>query len=56
MRHDLSLPRVICENEKVFLDDLLGLPPYKNVDFIIELHPGTTPITMTTHRMAPVEL
>ena len=25
------------------------------MDFIIELHPGTSPISMT-HRMAPVEL
>ena len=47
---------MICEYENVFLDDLLGLPPYKDVDFTIELHPGTTPITMTPHKMAPVEL
>ena len=26
------------------------------VDFCIELHPGTLPISMTPHRMAPVEL
>ena len=26
------------------------------MDFIIELHPGTSPISMTPHRMAPVEL
>ena len=26
------------------------------VDFGIELHPGTSPISMTPHRMAPVEL
>ena len=26
------------------------------MDFIIELHPGTSPISMTSHRMAPVEL
>ena len=39
-----------------FQDELLGLPPYRDIDFAIELHPGTSPISMTPHRMAPVEL
>ena len=39
-----------------FPDELPGLPPQKDVDFIIELHPGTSPISMTPHRMASVEL
>ena len=55
-RRDLSLPRVVCEYEDVFLDELLRLPPHKDVDFVIELHPGTSPISMIPHRMAPVEL
>ena len=55
-RWDLSLPRVVCEYEDVFLDELLGLPSHRDVDFINELHPGTSPISMTPHRMAPVEL
>ena len=52
----LDLPRVFCEYEDVFLDELPGLPPGRDVDFIIELHSGTSPISMTPHRMAPVEL
>ena len=40
----------------VFPDELPGLPPQRVVDFDIELHPGTSPISMTPHRMAPVEL
>ena len=40
----------------VFLDVLPGLPPQRVVDFDIELHPGTSPISMTPHRMALVEL
>ena len=52
----MSLPRVVCEYEDVFLDELPGLPPLRDVDFRIELHPGTSPISMTPHRMAPVEL
>ena len=39
-----------------FPDELLGLPPYRDVDFTIELHPGTSSISMTLHRMAPAEL
>ena len=54
-RRDLSLPRVVCEYEDVFLDKLPGLPLHRDVDFCIELYPGTTPISMTPHRMAPVE-
>ena len=55
-RPDLDLPRVVCEYVDVFPDELPGLPPHKVVDFCIELHPGTLPISMTLHRMAPVEL
>ena len=55
-RPDLDLPRVVCEYVDVFPDELPGLPPRRVVDFSIELHPGTSPISMTPHRMAPVEL
>ena len=56
MRLDLDLLRVVCEYEDVFSDELLGLPPQRVVDFGIKLHPGTSPISMTPHRMAPIEL
>ena len=56
VRPDLDLPRVVCEYEDFFPDELLGLPPQRVVDFGIELHPSTSPISMTPHRMAPVEL
>ena len=39
-----------------FPDELPGLPPQRVIDFSIELHPGTSPISMTPHRMALVEL
>ena len=55
-RPDLDLPRVVCEYVDVFPDELPGLPPQRVVDFSIELHPGTSPISMTPHRMEPVEL
>ena len=56
VRPNLDLPRVVCENEDVFPDELSGLPLQRVVDFGIELHPGTSPISMTPHRMTPVEL
>ena len=56
MRQDLSLHRVVYEYEDIFPDELLRLPLYRDVDFTIELHPGTTPISMTPHRMAPAKL
>ena len=40
----------------VFPDELPGLPPQRVVDFGIELHPGNSPISMTPHMMASVEL
>ena len=55
-RPDLDLPRVVCEFVDVFPDELSGLPPQRVVDFGIELHPGTSTISMTPHRMALVEL
>ena len=55
-RPDIVLPRVVCVYVDVFLDELPGLPPQRVVDFGIELHPGTSPISMTPHRMTLVEL
>ena len=55
-RSDLDRPRVVCEYVDVFPDELPRLPPQRVVDFGIELHPSTSPISMTPHRMAPVEL
>ena len=56
MRHELGLPRAVCEYEDIFPDELLGLPSYRDVDFTIELHPYTSPISMTPYRMAPAKL
>ena len=52
----LSLPWVVCEFEDVFPDELSELTPQRDVDFVIELHPGTSPISTTLQWMAPVEL
>ena len=55
-RQKLGLPQMVCEYEDVFQNELLGLPPKRDVDFTIELHPSTSPISMALHRMTPVEL
>src|SRR5262249_15893783 len=47
---------VIREFPDVFADDLPGLPPSREVDFCIELIPGTSPISKAPYRMAPAEL
>ncbi|MGV7343189.1 reverse transcriptase family protein, partial [Mycobacterium kansasii] len=36
--------------------DIPGLPPKREVDFAIDLVPGTTPIALAVYRMTPVEL
>ena len=56
VRRDLDLPWVIYEYEDVFPDELPGLPPYNDVDFVIELHLGTSHISMAPHRMEPAKL
>ena len=47
---------MVCEYEDVFSNELSGLPPHRDVDFVIELYPSTSPISMTPYRMAPFEL
>jgi hypothetical protein len=32
---------VVCEYPNVFLDELTGMPPDRDVEFVIELQPGT---------------
>ena len=47
VRPDLDLPWVVCEYEDVFPDEIPRLPLHRVIDFSIELHPGTSPISMT---------
>ncbi|XP_075103562.1 uncharacterized protein LOC142178130 [Nicotiana tabacum] len=46
----------ICDFPGVFPDDLPRLPPKREIEFPIELVPGTTPISIAPYRMASVEL
>ena len=47
---------VVREFPDVFLDDIAGLPPDREVEFTIDLIPGIEPISIPPYRMAPVEL
>ena len=47
---------VVCEYADVFLDDLPSMPPDRDIKFVIELQPGTTPISKRPYRMPPKEL
>ena len=42
---DLASIPVVCELLDVFPEDLPRLPPNRDVEFSIELEPGTTPIS-----------
>jgi hypothetical protein len=47
---------VVCEYHDVFLDELPGMPPDRDIEFAIELQPGTTPISKRPYSMPPAEL
>jgi hypothetical protein len=47
---------VVCEFSDVFPEDLPGLPPERDVEFVIELKPVTAPISIRSYGMPPNEL
>jgi hypothetical protein len=47
---------IVCEYPDIFPDDLPGMPPDRDIEFIIELQPGTAPISKRSYRMPPNEL
>ena len=47
---------IVKEFPNVFPDDISGLPPDRAIEFVIELFPGTKPISIPPYIMAPAEL
>jgi hypothetical protein len=47
---------VVCGYLDVFPGEFPGMPPDRDVEFVIELQPGTTPISKRPYRMPPKEL
>ena len=48
--------RTVREFRDVFPEELPGLPPNREVEFGIDLLPGTAPVSIAPYRMAPKEL
>ncbi|GKF85721.1 hypothetical protein Tco_0253548, partial [Tanacetum coccineum] len=47
---------VVRNFPNVFLDDLSGLPPNREIEFRIDLFPGAIPVAKYPYRLAPSEM
>jgi hypothetical protein len=47
---------VLHEFSDTFMDEILELPPRREIDFSIDLLPGSTPISKSPYRMSLPEL
>ena len=47
---------VVNEYPDVFPEELPGMPPDRDIEFVIDLVPGTSPIAKRPYRMAASEL
>nr|GFD25241.1 putative reverse transcriptase domain-containing protein [Tanacetum cinerariifolium] len=57
--HDTTLGVPSIHDQPIvseFPDELLGIPPVREVEFNIELILGSEPISKAPYRMAPIEL
>ena len=48
--------QVLQEFKDVFLDEILGLPPKRDINFTIELVLGVAPVSKTPYRMSTPEM
>ena len=47
---------VVQEFHDVFPEEIPGMPPKREVEFSVDLVPGTSPISKAPYRMAPIEM
>jgi hypothetical protein len=47
---------ILREYRDVFPEEILGLPPRRDIDFSIELAPGAVSVSRTPYRMSTPEL
>ena len=52
----LSDIHTVCDYSNVFSEELLGLPPQREIQYAIDVVPSATPASITPYRMALVEL
>ena len=50
-----NLP-VVCEFPDIFLEELPGLPPEREIKFCTDVVPGTNPTSISPYRVAPAKL
>ncbi|XP_073121387.1 uncharacterized protein [Henckelia pumila] len=55
-RPKLEEVEVVRDFPEVFPEDIAGLPPAREVEFGIELMPGTQPVSKAPYRLAPTEM
>ncbi|KAL5835344.1 hypothetical protein ACOSQ4_014841 [Xanthoceras sorbifolium] len=46
----------VCDFADVFPEELPSLPPQREVEFVIDVVPDTSPVSIAPYRMAPAEL
>jgi hypothetical protein len=57
LNNDANQPKCVVDDfPDVFPDDLPGMPPDHDIEFIIDLLPGTAPIAKRPYRMGVDEL
>jgi hypothetical protein len=47
---------ILREYKDLFLEEVLGLPPRRDIEFSIELAPGVVPVSRTPYRLSTPEL
>ena len=47
---------IVCDYPNMFLEELPGLPPLREIEFAINVVPSAAPACFTPCRMAPMEL
>ncbi|KAD2805506.1 hypothetical protein E3N88_38883 [Mikania micrantha] len=47
---------IIRDYPEVFPEDFPGLPPFRQVEFRIDLNPGANPVTKSPYRLAPSDM
>ena len=55
-RPSISDILTVSDFSDVFLEELPGFPPHREIEFSIDVVPGATPTSITPYRMAPLEL
>ena len=56
VRPSVSDIPIVSDFSDMFPEELPGLPPQREIEFVIDFVPGATPASITPYRTAPAEL